>query len=187
MELYYEVFNSENLAKQPGIILYKHYATSQLCHGLTRMVRTAESNIEATRDAVDSYLCADGRPYTGNGHDVYEQFRSRDYRLYLTVCPPYKVNVASNKTTWSHTHQPHDGDYNDEKPRQSGAKQLQGIRMQPAAALPHKQQGTGLERFANGILGVEILQHPHRCKQCQRCMYHRRSALPHRGGHARLC
>lgn len=113
MARYDEVFNSENLAKQPGIILYKHYATSQLCHGLTRMVRTAESNIEATRDAVDSYLCADGRPYTGNGHDVYEQFRSRDYRLYLTICPPYKVNVASNKTTWSYTDNAQDREFID--------------------------------------------------------------------------
>lgn len=113
MERYDEVFNSENLAKQPGIILYKHYATSQLCHGLTRMVRTAESNIEATRDAVDSYLCADGRPYTGNGHDVYEQFRSRDYRLYLTICPPYKVNVASNKTDWSYTGNAQDREFID--------------------------------------------------------------------------
>lgn len=59
---YEELFNSESLAGINGIILYKEYATSQLCHGLTRMVRTGESQIEATKDAVDSYLCSDGHP-----------------------------------------------------------------------------------------------------------------------------
>ena len=54
---YEELFNSESLDGINGIILYKEYATSQLCHGLTRMVRTGESQIEATKDAVDSY-CA---------------------------------------------------------------------------------------------------------------------------------
>lgn len=42
--------------------MYKAYETGQLMHGLTRMVRTGESYIEATKDAVDSYLCTDGRP-----------------------------------------------------------------------------------------------------------------------------
>ena len=46
---YEELFNSESLDGINGIILYKEYATSQLCHGLTRMVRTGESQIEATK------------------------------------------------------------------------------------------------------------------------------------------
>lgn len=112
MARYDEVFNSEDLSGQPGIILFKAYATSQLCHGLTRMVRTAESNIEATKDAVDSYLCSNGRPFTGNDKDVYEQFRNRDYRLYLTICPPYLVNVT-NKTRWSYTGNAQDREYID--------------------------------------------------------------------------
>ena len=107
---YEELFNSESLDGMTGIILHKAYATSQLCHGLTRMVRTGESNIEATKDAVDSYLCADGRPISttnsryGGDKDVYGQFRDRDYRLYHTVCPPYMVQLSSSSAvTWQHT------------------------------------------------------------------------------------
>ena len=113
MARYDEVFNSEDLAGQPGIILYKAYAENQLCHGLTRMVRTAESNIEATRDAVDCYLMADGHPYTGDGKDVHEQFRQRDHRLYLTICPPYQVNVKADKTSWTYTDNAADREYID--------------------------------------------------------------------------
>lgn len=119
MARYDEVFNSEDLAGQPGIILYKAYATNQLCHGLTRMVRTAESNIEATKDAVDCYLCSDGHPYTGDGKDIHTQFRNRDYRLYLTICPPYTVKV-SNKTDWTYTDNPMDREYIDLMAKISG-------------------------------------------------------------------
>lgn len=121
MSRYDEVFNSESLAGQPGIILYKAYKENQLCHGLTRMVRTAESNIEATKDAVDSYLCSDGRPFTGNDKNVYEQFRNRDYRLYLTVCPPYAVHV-SNKTEWRYTDKPEEREFIDLMATISGEK-----------------------------------------------------------------
>ena len=44
--------------------------TAQLGHGLTRMVRTGESKIEMTKDAVDSYLCKNGYPIE-NGGRVY--------------------------------------------------------------------------------------------------------------------
>ena len=116
---YEELFNSESLAGINGIILYKEYATSQLCHGLTRMVRTGESQIEATKDAVDSYLCSDGHPIKnsttyGGDKDVYAQFRNRDYRLYHTVCPPYMVSLASASTTqWKFTDNPSEREYID--------------------------------------------------------------------------
>ena len=116
---YEELFNSEALDGINGIILYKEYATSQLCHGLTRMVRTGESQIEATKDAVDSYLCSDGHPIKnsstyGGDKDVYAQFRNRDYRLYHTVCPPYMVSLASASTTqWKFTDNPSEREYID--------------------------------------------------------------------------
>lgn len=116
---YDELFNLESLKGIDGIILYKEYATSQLCHGLTRLVRTGESRIEATKDAVDSYLCTDGYPigsspnYEGD-HDVYNQFRNRDYRLYLTVCPPYMVDLTTpSATTWNYTQIPKEREYID--------------------------------------------------------------------------
>lgn len=112
MDKYDAVFNSEDLTGQPGIILFKAYATNYLCHGLTRMERTAESYIEATKDAVDCFLCSDGKPFTGNDKDVYEQFRNRDYRLYLNICPPYNVTVT-NKTSWSYTGNAQDREFID--------------------------------------------------------------------------
>lgn len=109
---YEELFNSESLRDVEGILLYKEYATNQLCHGLTRQVRTGESQIEATKDAVDAYLCSDGKPIGtsklyGGDKDVYNQFRHRDYRLYHTVCPPYMVKLSgATSTTWEYTDNP---------------------------------------------------------------------------------
>lgn len=118
---YDELFNSESLDGVTGIILYKAYDTGQLMHGLTRMVRTAESYIEATKDAVDSYLCSNGYPVAnesseyGGDKDVYAQFRNRDYRLYLTICPPYMVNKDKGPATsdWSYTSDPQDREFMD--------------------------------------------------------------------------
>ena len=53
---YEELFNSESLDGINGIILYKEYATSQLCHGLTRMVEPANHKYKTTKDAVDGYF-----------------------------------------------------------------------------------------------------------------------------------
>lgn len=118
---YDEVFNSESLDGMAGIILYKAYETGQLMHGLTRMVRTAESYIEATKDAVDSYLCSDGRPVStttsryGGDKEIYGQFRDRDYRLYLTVCPPYMVKKPNGPSSpaWAYTDNVQDREYMD--------------------------------------------------------------------------
>ncbi len=118
---YDELFNSESLDGVTGILLYKAYETGQLMHGLTRMVRTGESKIEATKDAVDAYLCTDGRPISttqsnyGGDKDVYAQFRDRDYRLYLTVCPPYMIKKEGAPTTseWQYTDDPKDREYMD--------------------------------------------------------------------------
>ena len=118
---YDELFNSESLDGVTGVILYKAYETGQLMHGLTRMVRTGESYIEATKDAVDSYLCTDGRPIStttsryGGDKDVYGQFRDRDTRLYLTICPPYMVKKDGGPSTpeWKHTDNPVDREFID--------------------------------------------------------------------------
>ncbi|WP_294556636.1 RagB/SusD family nutrient uptake outer membrane protein [uncultured Bacteroides sp.] len=118
---YDELFNSETLDGVAGILLYKAYETGQLMHGLTRMVRTGESNIEATKDAVDSYLCKDGRPVStttsnyGGDKNIYGQFRDRDYRLYLTICPPYLVKKDKGPSTpeWQYTDNAEDREFMD--------------------------------------------------------------------------
>lgn len=105
---YEELFNMEDLSGVDGVLLFKAYAATQLMHGLTRSVRTGESTMEVSKDAVDSYLCSDGQPIGssplyGGDKDVYAQFRNRDYRLYHTVCPPYQVKVATNSPVWEYT------------------------------------------------------------------------------------
>ena len=118
---YDELFNSETLDGVAGVLLYKAYETGQLMHGLTRMVRTGESYIEATKDAIDSYLCKDGRPVTtttsnyGGDRDIYGQFRDRDYRLYLTICPPYMVKKDKGPSTpdWQYTANAEDREFID--------------------------------------------------------------------------
>ena len=118
---YDELFNSETLDGVTGILLYKAYETGQLMHGLTRMVCTGESYIEATKDAVDSYLCTDGRPVStttsryGGDKNMYGQFRDRDYRLYLTICPPYMVKKENGPSTadWKYTDNAQDREFID--------------------------------------------------------------------------
>ena len=105
---YEELFNMEDLSGVDGVLLFKAYAATQMVHGLTRSVRTGESTMEVSKDAVDSYLCSDGRPIGssplyGGDKDVYAQFRNRDHRLYHTVCPPYQVKVATNSSVWDYT------------------------------------------------------------------------------------
>ena len=86
---------------QPGIILAKQYATDLVTHSITRVIRSSAWYADVTKDAVDSYLCTDGRPistskvYEGD-KDIYAQFRNRDRRLYYTVTPPYKVKITGS-------------------------------------------------------------------------------------------
>lgn len=121
MESYDDVFNSEELVGQPGIILAKQYATSLVTHSITRVIRSSSWYADLTKDAVDSYLCTDGRPiktstvYEGD-QDIYSQFRNRDRRLYFTVIPPYRVELTDPQATsftWEYTDDPRDREYID--------------------------------------------------------------------------
>ncbi len=125
---YDELFNSESLDGVTGVLLYKAYETGQLMHGLTRMVRTGESYIEATKDVLDSYLCGNGLPIHninsnyGGDKNVYAQFRNRDYRLYLTICPPYMVKKPKGPSSpeWEYTDKQEDREYIDLMTKISG-------------------------------------------------------------------
>lgn len=121
MENYDDIFNSEELVGQPGIILAKQYATSLVTHSITRVIRSSAWYCDLTKDAVDSYLCTDGHPvatsalYEGD-KDMYAQFRNRDRRLYYTVTPPYKVKLlgaAGTSFDWDYTDDPKDREYID--------------------------------------------------------------------------
>lgn len=121
-------YNSEDLGGKPGIILYRSYAVGQNVHGVQRYLRSSEWYFDLTKDAVESYLCNDGKPistsklYAGD-QTPNNEFRYRDRRLYYTVIPPYKVLTTtdatgstvtlSNTIYWKHTGVASDREYID--------------------------------------------------------------------------
>lgn len=114
MSTYDDVYNSEDLNKKPGIILFKQYVGGMMIntstattHHTARFITTGSSaNIACpTGDMVDSYLCSDGRPIstspTYQADSIYTAFRNRDQRLYWTVCPPYRVTMKASTNGWA--------------------------------------------------------------------------------------
>ncbi|MGV3502788.1 MAG: RagB/SusD family nutrient uptake outer membrane protein [Adhaeribacter sp.] len=113
---YDDVFNSEDLEGKAGIILYKQYMANLQSHSNPRFVSSTSWFWDLTKDAVESYLCADGKPvstsavYAGD-NTMYNEFRNRDPRLYYTVVPPYKVTIVKQPVTWKNTNNPADAEY----------------------------------------------------------------------------
>jgi hypothetical protein len=118
MSSYDAVYNSTDLTGQAGIILFKQYSASlEDDHEFgPRFMGSTSENLDMTKDAVESYLCTDGKPistsavYAGNS-TMFNEFRHRDQRLYFTVVPPYTVVVGSPNSTWSYTSNPADSEY----------------------------------------------------------------------------
>lgn len=110
---YNEVFNSYDLSGIEEVILYKIYVPNK-GHNLIRIGGSSDSWQEASSDLVQSYLCTDGKPiwtsplYEGNaqtGNDIMNvEFRNRDYRLYFSICPPYRVNTPIATQKWDRQH-----------------------------------------------------------------------------------
>ncbi len=106
---YNEVFNSYDLSGIKEVLLYKIYVPNK-GHSLIRINGSSESWQEASSDMIQSYLCEDGKPiwtsdrYEGNpltGNDVMNvEFRNRDYRLYYSICPPFRVNTSISTQKW---------------------------------------------------------------------------------------
>jgi SusD family. len=120
---YDDVFNSPSLANQKSILLYREYLENEADKGHDLTQRTQGEKLwEGTKRLVEHYLCSDGRPiststvYAGD-NTVYDEFRNRDYRLYYTICPPYKVNVyedpQTQKEVWDYTSNPVEREYID--------------------------------------------------------------------------
>lgn len=114
MPSYDDVFNSEDLGGRPGIILFRQYAANLRNHANPRFAGSTSWWADLTKDAVESYLCTDGRPigsstvYAGDS-TMYRAFRNRDRRLYFTVVPPYRVNASGPNFTL--TANPADAEY----------------------------------------------------------------------------
>ncbi len=112
MSSYDDVYNSEDLNGKPGIILYKAYVSnttvnngsSSINHAITRYTGSTNWYADIPKDAIESYLCTDGRPISTStvykGDDsIYAAFRNRDRRLYFTVMPPYRVKFKRQTPT----------------------------------------------------------------------------------------
>jgi hypothetical protein len=120
MSSYDNVYNTQDLTGQPGIILFKQYTPNLVEQELPRYIGSTAWDADVTKDAVDSYLCTDGMPistsplYQGD-MTMYAQFRNRDRRLYFTVLPPYKVitGAPNNISTFTYTNNPEDSEYID--------------------------------------------------------------------------
>ncbi|TKG97077.1 RagB/SusD family nutrient uptake outer membrane protein [Puteibacter caeruleilacunae] len=110
MPKYYDLYTSESLVGETGIILAFEYETDQLTHHRARYEATSAHYYDLTKDAVDSYLCQDGQtientsvdPENYNPNDpnfsIYSEFRNRDHRLYFTVCPPYQIKKKGDRS-----------------------------------------------------------------------------------------
>lgn len=129
---YNEVFNSYDLSGVNEVLLYKIYIPNK-GHNLIRVSGSSESWQEASSDMVQSYLCSDGKPiwtsneYAGDkttGNAVMNvEFRNRDYRLYYSICPPYRIVTPKSNIEWldgmnikdlySNTDNPDDKEYID--------------------------------------------------------------------------
>ncbi|SEW32538.1 RagB/SusD family nutrient uptake outer membrane protein [Chitinophaga arvensicola] len=118
MSSYDDVYNSEELVGKPGIILARQYIKGQTGQSATRYVRTSSWGSDLSKDAVDAYLCADGKPVstTATGYadsTMNAEFRQRDRRLYYTVLPPYKVIASGQVLNFTRTNVPSDNEFID--------------------------------------------------------------------------
>jgi len=101
---YDELFNTENLSGMKGVLLYYAYEQNVLTHTQTRQIRASGYTMELCKEAVDMYLCKDGKPIgTSSLYDgdktPYDEFRNRDLRLLFTVVPPSRVHKDGAPTS----------------------------------------------------------------------------------------
>ncbi len=99
---YDELWNLEDLIGLDGILLCRSYVKDKVTQGATRGARSSANRSEHTKDMINSYLCSNGRTIEANGRmtnepNPYIEFRDRDYRLYFSSCPPYRIEVVDKK------------------------------------------------------------------------------------------
>ena len=101
---YDELFNTEDLTGMKGVLLFYAYEQNIHAHTANRQIRASGYAVELCKEAVDMYLCSDGKPvstsslYSGD-KTPYDEFRNRDYRLLFTVLPPSRVYKGGTPTS----------------------------------------------------------------------------------------
>jgi hypothetical protein len=116
MSNYSDVFTSASLAGKSGIILYKEYEPNVITHNLSKDAGSSSGYMDLTHKAINMYLMRDGQtrwtsPTFAGEDSPYKEFRNRDFRLYLTTCPPYQVIGPGTATTFTFTDNPADREY----------------------------------------------------------------------------
>lgn len=102
---YRDTFSSLSLKNNPEVLLFREYEDGVLMHALMSY-NNVEPQTGISKDAIDSYLGADGLPieistvYQGD-HGIREVMESRDPRIYGTVVSDTLrlPSVASNYST----------------------------------------------------------------------------------------
>ena len=91
------LMTSQSLKSRPGTILFKEFSTEldQVHYG-QRLERSTSTPFSLHRFTTDLYLVkSNGLPVTNEANaarpdlDMFDEFRDRDPRLLMTVCPPY--------------------------------------------------------------------------------------------------
>jgi len=104
---YQTAYNSDNLATDKEMILYKRYEPAVLQHSLIAYLYSSTAMNGPTRSAVESYLCKDGLPiglsplYQGDA-TMSSAMANRDPRLYITIDSSYlyyKGHVKNSLTS----------------------------------------------------------------------------------------
>ncbi len=95
---YRDIYSSVSLSGNPEVILYKQYAEGVIVNIQARMMGLRDY-FGATKDAVESFLCADGLPYgvsdlhpkakAGLAEFVEEEFQDRDPRMSKALVVPF--------------------------------------------------------------------------------------------------
>ncbi|WP_242202120.1 RagB/SusD family nutrient uptake outer membrane protein [Aestuariivivens insulae] len=117
MDNYDAVYNSLDLAGEPGILLYRHYVIDELTHWGSTNTRSTNNKYDITRKGIDMFLTVDGKPIYNSSNtlfqgdqDHYAEFRNRDTRILTMTPPPYKIN-GNGTQTWTHTGNPADAEW----------------------------------------------------------------------------
>ncbi len=102
---YLAAYNSDNLATDATeILLYKRYATGLLMHSTIAYLYSSTVLNGLTKSAVESYLCADGKPiavsplYMGD-NGIANVVANRDKRLLYTIDSTYLYYIGHVKNS----------------------------------------------------------------------------------------
>jgi hypothetical protein len=104
---YQTAYNSDNLAPDKEIILYKRYEAGILSHSLINYLYSSTAMNGLTKSAVESYLCKDGLPislsplYKGDA-TITDVKENRDLRMGITIDTSYlyyKGHVKNSLTS----------------------------------------------------------------------------------------